>query len=258
MGQGSLINSASPRRVEGGWVKAHDSVIHVSATDGCTAALTSEGAVYTWGSGLAGQLGHGTLGPCTMPKLVSHFCDAGLRVMSVSCGPYHTAATTQDGGLYTWGNGLFGKLGHGDTLAAYHPRRVTALEGSFVTSVACGWWHTAAVVCLRHQHPLMSEPSGALFDGATTADSAAFGGAPSSQLIDAVESSMTGPGSSHVLNMSVTSASNSDSDVASVSVSAHGATLSKMHASGRTESSMEALNDCMQGEWCAWWRGGRE
>ena len=67
----------------------------------------------------------------------------------MSCGPYHTAAVTSDGFLYTWGNGLFGKLGHGNHASFYSPRKVVALEGYHVLSVACGWWHTAAVASPR-------------------------------------------------------------------------------------------------------------
>ena len=67
----------------------------------------------------------------------------------MSCGPYHTAAVTSDGFLYTWGNGLFGKLGHGNHASFYSPRKVVALEGYHVLSVACGWWHTAAVASLN-------------------------------------------------------------------------------------------------------------
>lgn len=41
----------------------------------------------------------------------------------MSCGPFHTAAITENGLLWTWGNGLFGKLGHGSHESAYRPRR---------------------------------------------------------------------------------------------------------------------------------------
>lgn len=63
----------------------------------------------------------------------------------MSCGPYHTASIGADGSLWTWGNGLFGKLGHGDHKPCFLPRRVEALAGFTVTSVSCGWWHTACV-----------------------------------------------------------------------------------------------------------------
>ena len=44
--------------------------------------------------------------------------------MQVSCGSFHSAAVTSDGCLFTWGNGLCGKLGHGDHRSCSQPRKV--------------------------------------------------------------------------------------------------------------------------------------
>jgi hypothetical protein len=76
---------------------------------------------------------------------------ASVRVVSVSCGPYHSAAVSSAGVLHTWGDGLFGKLGHGSHDSCASPRVVEALRGSWVASVACGWWHTAAVAVPREE-----------------------------------------------------------------------------------------------------------
>ncbi|KAL6746527.1 regulator of chromosome condensation 1/beta-lactamase-inhibitor protein II, partial [Haematococcus lacustris] len=145
LGHGSLLSQATPRRVEGRWVKSHESVVAAASSDTCTAAVTSGGSLYTWGKGLGGQLGHGTAALSCQPRLVTAFPQLGLRVMAVSCGAFHTAAITSDGALYTWGNGLAGKLGHGSHAAALLPRKVLALSSYVVSSVSCGWWHTAAV-----------------------------------------------------------------------------------------------------------------
>lgn len=71
------------------------------------------------------------------------------QVVAVSCGPYHTAAVTMDGCLFTWGHGLFGKLGHGDTHTVLTPRLVEGLAEHVVMCVSAGWWHTAAVATPR-------------------------------------------------------------------------------------------------------------
>ncbi len=152
LGHGCLLNLCAPQRVEGRWVPAHEAVLAACASDSSSAAITSEGKLYTWGSNAAGQLGHGeglAFVPVTQPKLVRALYDAGLRVSQVSCGPHHTAAITWDGALFTWGDGMFGRLGHGDAAACFAPRRVEALEHVWVTSVSCGWWHTAAVAAAR-------------------------------------------------------------------------------------------------------------
>lgn len=48
------------------------------------------------------------------------------------------------GHLYTWGNGWYCKLGHGDTTSRHTPSRVEGLEG--VMAVSCGARHTAALL----------------------------------------------------------------------------------------------------------------
>eukprot|EP00955_Chlamydomonas_euryale_P044046 352795-Chlamydomonas_euryale.AAC.2 len=53
----------------------------------------------------------------------------------VSCGPYHTAAVTCGGELFTWGSSVFGQLGHGSAVTAFTPRRVDALAGCLVVQV---------------------------------------------------------------------------------------------------------------------------
>lgn len=46
--------------------------------------------MYTWGAGARGQLGHGSLQPYPLPKLVAAL--RGKHIRSVACGPFHTIA----------------------------------------------------------------------------------------------------------------------------------------------------------------------
>ena len=39
---------------------------------------------------------------------------SGKNVVSVVAGGEHSAAVTEDGALYTWGRGSYGRLGHGE------------------------------------------------------------------------------------------------------------------------------------------------
>ena len=65
----------------------------------------------------------------------------------MSANGYHTACVTKDGELFTWGEGQYGKLGHGDENDQETPKRVEALVGVKVTIVCCGVLHTA--VCTK-------------------------------------------------------------------------------------------------------------
>ncbi|GFP80175.1 ultraviolet-b receptor uvr8 [Phtheirospermum japonicum] len=112
-----------------------------------TCAVTSSGELYTWGDGThhAGLLGHGTDISHWIPKRISGPLD-GLQVATVSCGPWHTALITSSGQLFTFGDGSFGVLGHGDRMSVSYPKEVDSLSGLRTIAVACGVWHTAAVV----------------------------------------------------------------------------------------------------------------
>lgn len=112
-----------------------------------TCAVTISGDLYTWGDGThnSGLLGHGSETSHWMPKKVSGNME-GIHVSYISCGPWHTGAVTSAGQLFTFGDGTFGALGHGDHISTCVPREVEALRGLRTTRVACGVWHTAAVV----------------------------------------------------------------------------------------------------------------
>ena len=56
-----------------------------------------------------GQLGHCDLEPEETPRIVEAL--AGMKVLQISSGAWHTAAITSDGDLYTWGWGSDGQLG---------------------------------------------------------------------------------------------------------------------------------------------------
>ncbi|KAL8142343.1 hypothetical protein V2J09_015375 [Rumex salicifolius] len=112
-----------------------------------TCAVTVSGELLTWGDSTrsSGLLGHGSEASHWVPKKVGGLID-GLHVTYVSCGPWHTAVLSSSGQLFTFGDGTFGALGHGDRTSVRKPKQVEALVGLRTVKVACGGWHTAAVV----------------------------------------------------------------------------------------------------------------
>ena len=81
-------------------------------------------------SGDYGKLGHGNTVTQKVPKQVLGSL-SGKVVVFISAGYRHSAAVTDDGSLYTWGEGDFGRLGHGDSQSRFLPTRVKV-------SVSCG------------------------------------------------------------------------------------------------------------------------
>ena len=64
----------------------------------------------------------------SLPRAVCHAAHSsqgmsGKSISFIACGGFHTAAITDRGALYTWGEGYFGQLGQGDEADKKMPRR---------------------------------------------------------------------------------------------------------------------------------------
>ena len=128
-------------------IESLNNVTSVSCGYDHTAAI-SDSKLYTFGSGIYGQLGHGKLehddnddddddNNVYVPKIIESF----KNVTSVSCGANHTAVIS-NGKLYTFGNDEEGQLG-GDTENVYIPEIVKGLNN--VVAVSCGNNYTAVI-----------------------------------------------------------------------------------------------------------------
>ncbi|XP_047451559.1 RCC1 domain-containing protein 1-like isoform X2 [Mugil cephalus] len=71
--------------------------------------LTATGAVYTWGLGSHGQLGHGGLVSEEEPRAVEALW--GMPMSSVASGGWHSVCISDGGDLYVWGWNESGQLG---------------------------------------------------------------------------------------------------------------------------------------------------
>lgn len=56
----------------------------------------------------------------------------------VECGSQFSVALSMSGSVYTWGKGDYHRLGHGTDDHVRRPRKVTALQGKKVISIATG------------------------------------------------------------------------------------------------------------------------
>ena len=83
-------------------------VVHVALGRHHTAALTSTGAVWTWGLGSSGQLGHGDSANYSVPKRVEAL--NGAFVVAVDANGWHTVAITTRGEVYVWGDSIHRRL----------------------------------------------------------------------------------------------------------------------------------------------------
>uniref|UniRef100_A0A3B4BGY3 Uncharacterized protein n=1 Tax=Periophthalmus magnuspinnatus TaxID=409849 RepID=A0A3B4BGY3_9GOBI len=113
LGHGNSATQKYPKIIQGPLVGKV--VACVSAGYRHSAAVTSDGELYTWGEGDFGRLG-----PCQ-----TTCCD-----LVTSCGSDgHSMALTETGEVFSWGDGDFGKLGHGNNERQRRPKQIEALQG---------------------------------------------------------------------------------------------------------------------------------
>ncbi|KAL1253293.1 hypothetical protein QQF64_017986 [Cirrhinus molitorella] len=142
LGLGDSNNQSMPKKLVLEPPRTMRKVSSSKGSDGHTLAVTAEGEVFSWGDGDYGKLGHGNSATQKYPKIIQGPL-LGKVVVCVSAGYRHSAAVTNDGELYTWGEGDFGRLGHSDSHSRNVPTLVKDISG--VGQVACGSSHTIAV-----------------------------------------------------------------------------------------------------------------
>lgn len=84
------------------------------------------------------------------PAKVAELC--GINVCQIAAGDSHSVALTESGSLYSFGEGLYGKLGHGDVYMPHSKKRqcciatrIDSMEGRGVHHISCGGQHSLAV-----------------------------------------------------------------------------------------------------------------
>ncbi|CAM4858154.1 unnamed protein product [Rotaria socialis] len=102
--------------------------------------ISKSGTVFTCGLNSAGQLGLGDTDTRAWPSNIK-----GLQQQKVTyaaCGEKHSVVVTLDGGVFSFGCGIHGQLGHNSTNDELLPKKISELMGSQVTQIACGRSHT--------------------------------------------------------------------------------------------------------------------
>ena len=101
----------------------------ISCGDYHSCAISEDGILYTWGGGgesyNRGQCGHGNLKDYQNPKKVEYFIKNNIKIKKVSCGGYHTIVISEnDEEVYSFGKGIFGQCGYGQSEDTSNPKKV--------------------------------------------------------------------------------------------------------------------------------------
>jgi len=139
--------TGSVKKVKGGedmLLTPQKSLVSKTSTVACGAEFTMwlcDGKLWSAGLPQYGQLGHGTdnqynasdssikmvFEPQPTPALIVALAEK--TVTRVACGHNHTIAVCSDGGVWTWGFGGYGRLGHKVQQDEFTPRLVETLTG---------------------------------------------------------------------------------------------------------------------------------
>ncbi|QIK62200.1 hypothetical protein G7068_02530 [Leucobacter viscericola] len=141
------------------------SVASTKAIPGASFAVTSAGAVWSWGANSTAQLGSGSVTPSrTTPAVIT-----GIPAMStVSAGVGYAMGLTPDGAVWTWGTNLLGQLGRTGGAA---PQQVTGLPAG-ITAISAGGDFGLALAADGTVWAWGNNASGQLGRGTTTGSSA--------------------------------------------------------------------------------------
>ncbi|XP_056611421.1 alsin isoform X3 [Triplophysa dalaica] len=125
-------------------------VISVSAGSYHCSALTDNGLVHMWGENSYGQCGISGMDHLPNPTPVNVVDDESqppqlVRIQNVACGAQHTLALSGKNEVWAWGSGC--QLGLvTNVFPVWKPQKVEHLVGRYVVQIACGGFHSLALV----------------------------------------------------------------------------------------------------------------
>ncbi|CAO3616933.1 unnamed protein product [Cunninghamella blakesleeana] len=129
-----------------------EKIVDVACGAEFSLVINDKGNVFAFGSQEYGQLGNATTGqyiksagqmatqPQPYPLLIKALSER--KVKAVSCGANHSLALDDEGYVYSWGFGGFGRLGHGEQKDSHVPKVISQLASSHESArgskIACG------------------------------------------------------------------------------------------------------------------------
>jgi len=128
LGDGTSTQRINPTDItENFSLEMGDKITYLTMGMQTSAAISSSGRIFTWGANASGQLGDGTIFNKTLPTDISaNFnTETDEKVELISLGYVHSAALTNQGRVFTWGNNAYGQLGDGTNSFRVSPVNIT-------------------------------------------------------------------------------------------------------------------------------------
>jgi len=140
LGTGGTVNRSSPGTTAG------CGTTWCTVTAGCaiSAAIKTDGTLWTWGLNTCGRLGDGTTITRNSPVSTVGGTNSWCQVSTSTLGGNHTTAMKSDGTLWTWGLNSSGQLGTGTTVGRSSPG-TTVAGGTTWCTTSSGSLHTMGI-----------------------------------------------------------------------------------------------------------------
>lgn len=139
LGNDSTTDSSVPVKVQ---LPDGVTATAISAGNGHSLALASDGRVYAWGWNSNGQLGNAGYNS-HVPVQVK--LPDGVTATAIAAGKFHSLLVASDGSVYAWGYDNAGQLGNDSTTDSPVPVKVLLPVGVTATGVAGGEYHSLAL-----------------------------------------------------------------------------------------------------------------
>src|SRR5271169_6231909 len=163
LGNGTTNNSSTPAVIT---LAPGITATAISAGFEHSAAVGSNGKVYTWGYNGFGQLGDGTTTNSLTPVVAN--LPAGVTATAVATGANDTIALTSTGAVYSWGDGTNGALGQGPAPTTSTPKVVVFPGSITITAIAYGSAGGYAIGSDGHLYSWGHNNLGQIGDGTAT------------------------------------------------------------------------------------------
>lgn len=125
LGHGDTNPKEIPTKIQ---VLSEKKIIGIFCGATYSAAISATGELYTWGRGTYGRLGHGTSDDKFTPVQVQALKGHKIVDVALGTGDSHTLCITEDGLVFAWGDGDFGKLGNGTINGSSLPIQIETLS----------------------------------------------------------------------------------------------------------------------------------
>jgi alpha-tubulin suppressor-like RCC1 family protein len=137
LGLGNTTSYSSPKQI--GALTNWSIVSASQSSQQSTAALKTDGTLWSWGINSYGQLGLGNTISYSSPKQIGALTDWS----DISFGRRFCIAKKTNSTIWSWGQNNSGKLGQGDTTARSSPTQIGSLTNW--SKISAGFYQTGAV-----------------------------------------------------------------------------------------------------------------